>query len=140
MGNLTKRVVKIHIPSELGYEKIPISAVAIIARKAGITHEVVENLKMAVGEAVTNAIEHGNQLIMSAIVSITFTIDSEALIVNVKDQGHRPIPNIPEVRKEREDHRGWGMWLIKDLMDDVSVSADSDGNEVKMILYLQEVR
>ena len=136
MSNFTKKIVHIFIPSELGYEKIPISAAAIIAQKMGFTLERIENLKMAVGEAVTNAIEHGNQLNVDAPVHIVLTMQNKALALNVIDQGQQPIPDIPTQRRERDDNRGWGMLLIKDLVDEVTVVATSGRNEIRMVIYL----
>lgn len=136
MSNLKKKVIKIYIPSELGYEKIPISAAAIVARKMGFAKERIENLKMAVGEAVTNAIEHGNQLDADAKVRIVLTLHDRSLTVAVIDQGQQPIPGIPTERKARIDNRGWGMLLIKDLIDEVVIEAAPGRNVVKMVVHL----
>ncbi len=139
MSNLTKKVVQIFIPSELGYEKIPISTAAIIAQKMGFASERVKNLKMAVGEAVTNAIEHGNQLNVDTPVHIVLTMQGKTLALDVIDQGQQPIPDIPTERKERKDNRGWGMLLIKDLVDEVTVVATSGRNKIRMVIYLDQM-
>lgn len=136
MGDLTHQVVKIYIPSELGYEKIPISAVAIVAQKLGFRPERIENLKMATGEAVTNAIEHGNQLDAGTEVFVMLTIAQPSLVVEVTDHGQKPIPQLPPHRTNREDNRGWGMLLIKDLVDEVTVTATPGRNQVRMVVYL----
>lgn len=136
MSSLTSKVVQIFIPSELGYEKIPIAAAAIVATKMGFSSDQIESLKMAVGEAVTNAIEHGNQLKFDAQVQTILTMQEKQLILDVIDQGQQPIPDIPKERKDRDDNRGWGMLLIKDLVDEVSVEAAAGRNEVRMVIYL----
>ncbi len=128
--------MKICLPSELGYEKFAMVAVETIARQIGFSAERVDCLKTAVAEAVTNAIEHGNQLNTEIRVLIGVTIEENALILNVVDQGYRPIPQIPLERQEREDHRGWGLFLIKNLMDEVEVSAAPGRNEIRMVAYL----
>jgi anti-sigma regulatory factor (Ser/Thr protein kinase) len=87
---------------------------------------------------VTNAIEHGNQLNAEFGVLIGLTIQENALILNVVDQGYRPIPQIPAVRQEREDHRGWGLFLIKNLVDEVEVMAAPGRNEIRMVAYLRD--
>ena len=136
MGDSMHHVVQIYIPSELGYEKIPISAVAIVAQKLGFRPERIENLKMATGEAVTNAIEHGNQLDAGTEVFISLTITTRSLIVDVTDHGQKPIPEVPPTREDREDNRGWGMMLIKDLVDEVTVAAVPGRNRITMVTYL----
>ena len=131
-----KRVMKICIPSELGYEKFAMIAVATIADRIGLNSERIDCLKTAIAEAVTNAIEHGNQLNAEIMVLIGLTVQENALVLNVIDQGCRPIPQIPLVRQEREDHRGWGLFLIKNLMDEVEVVAAPGRNEIRMVMYL----
>jgi serine/threonine-protein kinase RsbW len=129
-------MMKICLPSELGYEKFAMVAVAIVAQQVGFSPERIDGLKTAVAEAVTNAIEHGNQLNAEVRVLIGVTIQENALILNVVDQGYRPIPEIPAVRQERSDHRGWGLFLIKNLVDEVEVSAAPGRNEIRMVAYL----
>ena len=137
MGSLTKRVVEIHIPSELGYEKIPMVAVVVATQRMGFKQERIDNLKMAVGEAVTNAIEHGNQCQSDLNVQIILKIQANTLTVNVIDHAKQPIPEVPEKREERPDYRGWGLTLIKEFMDEVTTTAELERNEIKMVAYLE---
>lgn len=128
--------MKICLPSELGYEKFAMLAVASVARQLGFSAARIDCLKTAIAEAVTNAIEHGNQLNAELSVLIGLAVQENALVLNVVDQGHRPIPQIPAVRQEREDHRGWGLFLIKNLVDEVEVTAAPGRNEIRMVAYL----
>ncbi|MBE7474052.1 MAG: ATP-binding protein [Anaerolineae bacterium] len=127
--------MKICLPSELGYEKFAMMAVAAVARQLGFDTHRIDCLKTAIAEAVTNAIEHGNQLNTEIGVLIGLHIQENALVLNVIDQGYRPIPQIPAVRQEREDHRGWGLFLIKNLVDEVEVVAAPGRNEIRMVAY-----
>lgn len=138
MSHLTRRSIEILIPSELGYEKIPIVAVATVARRMGFSTDRIESLKMAMGEAVTNAIEHGNQFKAETTVLVRFSIEGGLLSMTVTDQGQQPIPNIPDKREKREDNRGWGMLLIRDLVDEVEVMATPGRNEIMMLAYLKK--
>ena len=137
MSNLTKRAVKIYIPSELGYEKIPMAAVAIVAQKMGFAPERIENLKTATAEAVTNAIEHGNLKQIEAEVIIRFRVEPKALSIFVVDQGLAPIPKISMERGERKDDRGWGFGFIREFMDEATTIAETGRNEMKMVAYLR---
>ena len=130
--------MKICLPSELGYEKFAMLAVTVVAKQLGFSAERIDCLKTAVAEAVTNAIEHGNQLNSEVRVFIGLTVQENALILNVVDQGYRPIPQIPTIRQEREDHRGWGLFLIKNLVDEVEVLAGPGRNEIRMVAYLNK--
>lgn len=130
--------MKICLPSELGYEKYAMLAVTTIAEQIGFSTARIDCLKTAIAEAVTNAIEHGNQLNAEMAVWIGLSVNENALVLNVVDQGRRPIPQIPAVRQEREDHRGWGLFLIKNLVDEVEVTAMPGRNEIRMVTYLGE--
>ena len=130
-------MVEIYIPSEVGYEKVAISAVAVLAKKIGFSVERIEDLKTALAEAVTNAIEHGNQLKAEIRVLIGLTIQEKALMLNIVDQGYQPIPDIPAERQERVDNRGLGMFLMKSLMDEVEFIVRPGYNEVRMVAYLE---
>jgi serine/threonine-protein kinase RsbW len=127
--------MKICLPSELGYEKFAMVAVATLAHQIGFSQERIDGLKTAIAEAVTNAIEHGNQLNAEFRVWIGLTVQENALVLNVIDEGYQPIPQIPLVRQERADHRGWGLFLIKNLVDEVEVIATPGRNEIRMVAY-----
>jgi serine/threonine-protein kinase RsbW len=90
-----------------------------------------------VAEAVTNAIEHGNQLQANLRVSVGLKLRETALVIDVVDQGRRPIPALPQEYHDRPDHRGWGMLLMKNLMDEVEVLATPGRNEVRLVAYLE---
>jgi serine/threonine-protein kinase RsbW len=139
MAKKNDKVVEIYIPSELGYEKIPMAAAATVAQRMGFSPDRIEDLKTAVSEAVTNAIEHGNQSNVEIKVLVELTIQDNALTLNVVDQGRQPIPAISEERPDRPGHEGgWGMFLIKQLMDEVAVVARPGRNEMRMVIHLEK--
>lgn len=139
MAKKNDKVVEIYIPSELGYEKIPMAAAATVAHRMGFSQDRIDDLKTAVSEAVTNAIEHGNQSNVEIKVLVELTIQDNALTLNVVDQGRQPIPEITEKRPDRPGHEGgWGMFLIKQLMDEVKVFAKPGRNEMRMVIHLEQ--
>jgi serine/threonine-protein kinase RsbW len=136
------RVVEIYIPSELGYEKIAMAAAATVAQRMGFSQDRIEDLKTAVSEAVTNAIEHGNQLNVEVKVLIELTIQENSLTLNVVDAGRQPIPEFPKFEPDFENRpgfpRGLGMFLITRLVDEWQVVAKPGRNEVRMVIYLEK--
>lgn len=56
-----EKVIELRLPSKLGYERVAMDTASSLARRMGFPEEKVESLKTAISEAVTNAIEHGNQ-------------------------------------------------------------------------------
>ncbi len=140
-----EKVIELRLPSRLGYERVAMDTASALARRMGFHTDRVESLKTAIGEAVTNAIEHGNQHDAATKVVVMLTARDAELIVQVADQGRKPLdqecttrqPQIAE-RLERDDKGGWGIWLIRELMDEVEFStAPSGGNQVRMVIHLE---
>ncbi len=82
----TDNKIELHIPSVLGFEKIVMETAASAAKRMGFTEDRVEDLKTAVAEACTNAIEHGNKMDTSTKVVITLTMEESRLQMAVKDE------------------------------------------------------
>ncbi len=135
--------IELHIPSVMGNEKIAMETAASMARKMGFTEDRVEDLKTAVAEACINAIEHGNKLDTSTKVGIILTAEASSLQVTVKDEGKGVMevssPSIESKIEGREKTRGWGIFLIRNLVDEVKFGKHPEGgNVVEMIIYLDK--
>ncbi len=135
--------IELHIPSVMGYEKIAMETAASMAKRMGFTEDRIEDLKTAVAEACLNAIEHGNKLDTSIKVGITLTAEESKLQVTVKDEGKGIVqvssPSIESKIEGTEKTRGWGIFLIKKLVDEVTFGPSPEGgNAVKMIIYLEK--
>ena len=127
-----QRFVKIHIPNELGYEKVAMGAVAVIARKMAFADDKIEDLKTAVSEACTNAIEHGNDYKVDANVTIVVNFDQTIIRVDVIDDGYQPLPSQIPDRADRNDFRGMGLFLISALMDSLELNSKPGQNVVRL--------
>lgn len=128
--------VEIDIPSELGYEKVVMALGAAVAKKAGFPTEKIEDLKTAIAEACTNAIEHGNSLDVQSKVQVALRVDSSRITINVVDEGHKPLPDRLPDRSLRTDFRGMGLYLIQMLMDQVEIKCQPGRNEIQMTSFL----
>jgi serine/threonine-protein kinase RsbW len=137
-SDAASKIFQITIPSRLDYEKIPIVAVGVVAQKMGFLPDRIETLKTAMGEAVTNAIEHGNQQHADTRVMVKLAQEPDALVMWVIDQGLKPFAHIPIERVDRPDNRGWGWQWINDFTDEVTVEVKPGCNTIKMIAYLKK--
>ncbi len=141
MGQKTE-AIEVHIPSVLGYEKVAMESAAALARIMGFHKARIEDLKTAVAEACTNAIEHGNRLQKHTMVLVTLKAGKKSLEVNVKDAGRRlpksnRTPCIEEQVGGKQDPGGWGIFLIKQLMDEVEFKNIPDqGNVTRMVIHV----
>jgi len=135
--------IELHIPSVMGYEKIAMECAASMAKKMGFTEDRIEDLKTAVAEACLNAMEHGNKMDTSTKVGITLTVEESRLQVTVKDEGKGVgeivSPSIESKIEGKDKTRGWGIYLIKSLMNEVKFEPSPEGgNVIKMIIYLEK--
>jgi serine/threonine-protein kinase RsbW len=131
-----QQTLEIFLPSELGYEKVATSAIATLAQQMGFSQERVDDLKTALSEAVVNSIEHGNQLDSQLKVEVIALIENSALTLKIIDEGQKPLPNPYLARQERADHRGWGLFLVRSLVDEVTTQVTPGRNELQMTMYV----
>ena len=141
-ANSDKRIIHLHIPSELGYEKLAMGAVRSVAQQMGFSPDRIADLQTAVAEACTNAMEHGNRLHAGTRIEVVLTIGSDSLAVDVKDRGQSGSPIAPVPPRDIDNpptngHAGLGIFLIKQLVDEVEFSTRPQGGQVRMVIYLE---
>lgn len=140
-----ERVVELRLPSRLGYEKIAMDAASSVAKRMGFEQNRIEALRTALSEAITNAIEHGNAQDASMKVMVMLTVRPDGLVISVADQGRKQLDHQKTTHKPsiedtftKDDKGGWGIWLIRELMDEVEFStAPTGGNQVRMVIHLE---
>lgn len=136
--------VLVHIPSNPVFERVVRASASEIGQAVGLTPERIEDLKLAVSEAVNNAIDHGNRRQMAKLVEVTFELDQEKLEIRIRDHGEgterldfsRRV--VEEHNLESGMHRGFGLYLISALVDDCEVSSSQHGTVMTLRLYLCE--
>jgi serine/threonine-protein kinase RsbW len=134
--------VEMSIPSDLVFERVVRAAAQEIGRQMGFSEEKLADLTLAVSEAVTNAIEHGNRLQQEVHVGIIFSLEADHLVVRVIDQGEQPEPlpirahGITEESIEQGEWRGLGLYLIHQLVDRAEFSRSDEGNVFTMWLHI----
>ncbi len=140
-----EKIIELRLPSRLGYERVAMDTASSLARRMGFQGDRIDALKTAVSEAVTNAIEHGNQHDAAMKVVVLLTVRDDELIVSVADQGRQLLdqnsvtrtPHIEDIL-DKSDKGGWGIWLIRELVDEVEfTTAPTGGNQVRMVIHLE---
>lgn len=133
--------VEVNIPSNPIFERVVRASAAEIGQAIGFSGERIEDLKLAVSEAVNNAIEHGNKLEISKPVEVVFSLDQDKLEVIIADQG-QGIEHLDFSRRVVDEHnlesgmlRGFGSYLISALVDDCEVSSSQTGTVLTLRLY-----
>jgi anti-sigma regulatory factor (Ser/Thr protein kinase)/ActR/RegA family two-component response regulator len=123
-----------NIPSDFSF----MGAVVQYTCELVVRFDIVEpdniHLKIALLEAITNAIEHGNKFSAKKTVRIQVKVNQEQATFTVKDQGpgfdYRNLPD-PTKPENITKVRGRGVFMIYRIMD--SVHFNEKGNEISMI-------
>jgi serine phosphatase RsbU (regulator of sigma subunit)/anti-sigma regulatory factor (Ser/Thr protein kinase) len=128
------------VPSVEGNERIAIEKVSAAISSLGLEEARLERLKTAVGETVMNAIEHGNENDSSLDVGIRVIADSSRLVVRVTDRGgDKEIPEAatPDIEAKlagEQTPRGWGLFLIGQMVDEVNRVRENGSHVVELIM------
>ena len=136
--------VLVNIPSNPIFERVVRASAEELGQAIGLPPERIEDLKLAVSEAVNNAIDHGNQRESAKLVEVTFMLDSDKLEVCIRDQG-TGVDQVDFSRRIVEEnnldsgmHRGFGMYLISALVDEYDLKSSQQGTVMTLRLYRKE--
>jgi anti-sigma regulatory factor (Ser/Thr protein kinase) len=116
--------------------------VAQAGRDLGLDERRIYDLQLAVDEACANVVQHGYGG-QGGEIEITFERDEEEVRVTLRDWGTSFDPQAvpaPDVTASLEQRRlgGLGLFLINQVMDDVSFEFDAEsGNVLTMVKRLQ---
>jgi anti-sigma regulatory factor (Ser/Thr protein kinase) len=104
-------------------------AVARFARSCGFCDADLFDITLAVGEACTNAVEHGH--IRNGFFSVSCAFENEALRVCVQDDGKQGQRERIVPHKDRVG--GLGIFIIREIMDDVKLDIDARGASLSFV-------
>ena len=142
--NGTWRVLReLSVPSEPGNERMAMETVAEAISDLYIGSENLERLKTAVAEATMNAMEHGNDYRAELPVLIEVSASDTQLSVKITDEGsgppafHAETPDLEAKLEGMQSPRGWGLFLIKNMVDAMEVTGDEHHHTVELLLNLE---
>ena len=137
--------VVFEVPSALGNERLAMVQVAEIVQDVGLPANRLEKLKTAVAEATMNAMEHGNQYDASIPVKIAVALEETAVRVTITDQGSgAPFsagspPNLAAKLAGEQSPRGWGLFLIQNMVDEMNIVQDEQHHTVELVVKFGEI-
>jgi serine/threonine-protein kinase RsbW len=117
-------------------EKVP-DFVSDIQKQVDLDEKTTANLMLALSEAATNAIVHGNKLDKTKKVEIKLHFEPDRVIATVTDQGEGFDPDDSQDPLAEENllkASGRGVFLIKELADEVEYS--DGGTKVRFTINL----
>lgn len=143
IADLNQNTVEVILSNKLGYERIAMDCSASFAKIYGCPADRIEDLKTVVAEAALNAMRHGNRGRANAKVTIFMDFKDDTINVNVIDEGKGigEFPSKPDIAKiidNSDPPNGIGLFLIRQLADQVEFNQrTSGGHVVKMAIKIK---
>ena len=135
----------ITIPSTTRYLGAVRRFVEAHAQELGFSANDIEELKLAVDEACTNVINHAYSGNEYGTVELSISKDTEKFTVIIRDKGRAfdtESYHMPDLRGSVQKRRGggYGVFIMRNLMDDVHYQSHGDTNEVRLVKWLPDRR
>ena len=125
------------MPSRIDTVATAAAAVAEFVSRSGITEDAAFGIDMAVREAVTNAVVHGNRQDENKTVEVTLKSSPDAVEISVHDQGAGFNPEaVPDPTAEENILKasGRGIFFMRSFMDEVNwLIRPGGGTTVRML-------
>ena len=107
-----------------------------ICERSGLIEDEIDDISIAVTEAVNNAIKHGNKEDSTKTIEIVFQIETEKIKIRIKDEGKGF--QLEEVKDPRKNENllkddGRGILIMRSLMDEVEVLSGTEGNVLQLV-------
>ena len=131
----TSDVYEFIVPMGHDTEMIAAHTIEDIARRHNYPLKAINQIKTALVEACINASEHS--LSPDRRIHQRFTINDRKIEITVANRGIRLTESSASV-SDNTGRRGWGLKLIRSLMDEVDFEATDDGTVIRMAKYLRE--
>ncbi|MEM9776953.1 MAG: SpoIIE family protein phosphatase [Chloroflexota bacterium] len=135
-----------NLPSQPGNERQAMDRVAQLVTDAGLSVRQIDKLKTAVAEATMNAMEHGNRFVADRPVLIAMTRSADQIKVSITDfgegsqTGSKETAESPDLEAKlagEQTPRGWGLFLIKNMVDDMQVLEGNNMHTIELLINLE---
>lgn len=130
------QTVRFELPSSLDYVTGAANQLTEMLVRFGIISLEEINLKIALVEALTNAMEHGHGFNPQLRVKIEAKIDERKGEIKISDHGkgfkHNQLPD-PTAPENLYKPRGRGIYMMYRLMDEIHFNRK--GNSVRLVKY-----
>jgi len=134
---VTAETTELSLPSRIDTVATAAAAVAEFVNRSGISEEAAFGIDLAVREAVTNAVLHGNRQDETKTVDVTLKSSPDAVEISVHDQGAGFNPDEvpdPTAAENILKSSGRGIFFMRTFMDEVDWSIrPGGGTTVRMV-------
>jgi anti-sigma regulatory factor (Ser/Thr protein kinase) len=131
------------VPSRAAWVRETAARATRAALAGGLAEDRAEALESAVAEAVANAVEHGNEGDERLLVALEVVRTPDAVRVRIRDAGRgggipaaTEPPDVRAMVRGEQAARGWGLLLMRGLVDEVRVLPAPSQRAVELVLWL----
>jgi serine phosphatase RsbU (regulator of sigma subunit)/anti-sigma regulatory factor (Ser/Thr protein kinase) len=142
-GGGQRLLADLTVPSRPGTEREVAAQVVGAIGALGLPASRLSSLETAVAEATMNAIEHGNLGDESRPVTIRAWTEGETLVVRITDEGlgggvpdDVEPPDIEAKLRGEQSPRGWGLFLMRSMVDDLRITHDGHRHALELVVRL----
>jgi serine/threonine-protein kinase RsbW len=108
-------------------------------KEPALPRNFVDEVELAVSEACTNAIRHVAKADVLGRVVISFQVYETRLVIEVKDQGTGfEIDEVPLPEFDKHPEGGYGLYIIRTVMDEVQYTRGVEYNTLAMKKYFEK--
>jgi serine/threonine-protein kinase RsbW len=134
---VTVETTELSLPSRIDTVATAAAAVAEVLNRLGVSEDALFGIDMAVREAVTNAVIHGNRQDENKTVDVTLKSSPDAVEISVHDQGPgfnpEEVPD-PTAAENILKSSGRGIFFMRTFMDEVDwLIRPGGGTTVRML-------
>jgi len=140
-----RRLASFALASVPGSERVALMQVADSVAYLNLPPQRLNKLKTAVAEVTMNAIEHGNDNRADLAVDIEVFYSGTEIIVTVTDHGgcgdpgwadedDAEIPDLDRKLSGDQGPRGWGLFLIRHMVDGMKVTVEGERRTVRLTM------
>ncbi|HET7026308.1 MAG TPA: SpoIIE family protein phosphatase [Candidatus Limnocylindrales bacterium] len=137
-------LLELSLPGAIGNERVAMDRVAEAVAGIGLDPARLEQLRTAVSETAMNAIEYGSASSPDVPVEIVVRLAGRDLVVSITDRAlggrihETEEPDLDAKLAGLQKPRGWGLFLIRHMVDDVAVTSDDDSQTVTLTIHLED--
>jgi serine/threonine-protein kinase RsbW len=134
----TPSTVQVVIPSDPAEARRVQDEIERLLRAHEASEKDIFGIRLALEEALVNAIKHGNQMDRTKKVTIASVVHAERFEIHITDEGHGFDPgDVPDPTAVENIERpcGRGLMLMRHYMNEVSFNGR--GNSVRMAKVLR---
>lgn len=121
------------LPMKADTEVVAARVAEEVGAYASVDADTVDRIKMAIIEACINAFEHSGS--DTGKVHLRYVLAPERIDLYVRDDGKGFRTGTKGSESKR--NRGWGLKLIRELVDEVEIETGEEGTTVRMVKYLR---